>query len=35
MPPVFFLFGAGQPMIVRSAIIEGLEVSALAARIAA
>lgn len=35
MPPVFCLVGEGQPMIVRSAMIEGLPVSACAAATAA
>ena len=33
--PVFCLFGAGQPMIVRSTMNDGRPVSALAASIAA
>ncbi len=33
--PVFCLFGAGQPMIVRSAMSDGLSVTALAASNAA
>ena len=32
--PVFCLFGAGQPMIVRTAMNDGLPVTALAASIA-
>ena len=35
MPPVFCLVGDGQPMMVRSAMIDGLPVSALAASMAA
>ncbi len=35
MPPVFCFVGDGYPMIVRSAMIDGLPVSALAASIAA